>query len=228
MRLADFAFAFPAILSAIMLTARLRARAWSTPSSRSASSTSRSSRASRAPRPTRVWAREFVLAARACGKGAWRITHRARAAQHRRGADRAGHHPVRRSRSWPRPRCPTWAWARSRRSRPGAACSARRRRCCSRRRCWRSIPGLAIALAVLGLNLLGDGLRDLLDPAPGAVEMTRRHGSPCSKSRPARHAADRARPGLTPCAASTSRWSAARRWAWSANRAAASRSPRWR
>ena len=25
-------------------------------------------------------------------------------------------------------------------------------------------PGVAIALAVLGLNLLGDGLRDLLDP----------------------------------------------------------------
>ena len=25
-------------------------------------------------------------------------------------------------------------------------------------------PGLAIALAVLGLNMLGDGLRDLLDP----------------------------------------------------------------
>ena len=25
-------------------------------------------------------------------------------------------------------------------------------------------PGLAITLAVLGLNLLGDGLRDLLDP----------------------------------------------------------------
>jgi len=25
-------------------------------------------------------------------------------------------------------------------------------------------PGLSIALAVLGLNLLGDGLRDLLDP----------------------------------------------------------------
>ena len=27
-----------------------------------------------------------------------------------------------------------------------------------------SFPGIAIALAVLGLNLLGDGLRDLLDP----------------------------------------------------------------
>jgi peptide/nickel transport system permease protein len=25
-------------------------------------------------------------------------------------------------------------------------------------------PGIAIALAVLGLNLMGDGLRDLLDP----------------------------------------------------------------
>jgi peptide/nickel transport system permease protein len=25
-------------------------------------------------------------------------------------------------------------------------------------------PGAAIALAVLGLNLMGDGLRDLLDP----------------------------------------------------------------
>lgn len=30
---------------------------------------------------------------------------------------------------------------------------------------WFAIfPGLAIALTVLGLNLLGDGLRDLLDP----------------------------------------------------------------
>ncbi len=30
---------------------------------------------------------------------------------------------------------------------------------------WLSIfPGLAIALTVLGLNLLGDGLRDCLDP----------------------------------------------------------------
>ena len=30
---------------------------------------------------------------------------------------------------------------------------------------WLAVyPGAAIALAVLGLNLLGDGLRDLLDP----------------------------------------------------------------
>ena len=28
-------------------------------------------------------------------------------------------------------------------------------------------PGIAIALAVLGFNLLGDGLRDVLDPSVG-------------------------------------------------------------
>jgi hypothetical protein len=38
-------------------------------------------------------------------------------------------------------------------------------------------PGVAIALAVLGLNLLGDGLRDLLDPRLAASA-----DDPCSKS----------------------------------------------
>ncbi len=33
-------------------------------------------------------------------------------------------------------------------------------------------PGVAIALAVLGLNLLGDGLRDLLDPRLARKKMT--------------------------------------------------------
>jgi peptide/nickel transport system permease protein len=33
---------------------------------------------------------------------------------------------------------------------------------------WMAIaPGVTIAIAVLGLNLLGDGLRDLLDPRSG-------------------------------------------------------------
>ncbi len=32
------------------------------------------------------------------------------------------------------------------------------------RRGWPYLPGLAVALSVLGLNLLGDGLRDALDP----------------------------------------------------------------
>jgi ABC-type dipeptide/oligopeptide/nickel transport system permease subunit len=34
---------------------------------------------------------------------------------------------------------------------------------------WMSVfPGLAIFLVVLGFNLLGDGLRDALDPRQGA------------------------------------------------------------
>ena len=34
----------------------------------------------------------------------------------------------------------------------------------ARRRGWRSIPGLAIVLASLAFNVLGDGLRDIFDP----------------------------------------------------------------
>ena len=34
----------------------------------------------------------------------------------------------------------------------------------ARRRTWRIIPGLCIVLTVLGLNLMGDGLRDIFDP----------------------------------------------------------------
>ena len=33
-----------------------------------------------------------------------------------------------------------------------------------RRRGWRSGPGVAISLAVFGFNMLGDALRDVLDP----------------------------------------------------------------
>jgi ABC-type antimicrobial peptide transport system permease subunit len=84
-----------------------------------------------------VWAREYVLAARAAGKGAWRIT-----------LDHvlpniASQLIVQATISFAtailaEAALSTWAWARSRRSRAGAACSTRRRRRCSRRRCWRS------------------------------------------------------------------------------------------
>ena len=46
----------------------------------------------------------------------------------------------------------------------GADARRTRRTCSTTRRGSRSIPGVAIALSVLGLNLLGDGLRDALDP----------------------------------------------------------------
>ena len=35
---------------------------------------------------------------------------------------------------------------------------------CRPRRSWRSIPGIAIVISVLGFNLIGDGLREALDP----------------------------------------------------------------
>jgi len=110
-----------------------------------------------------VWAREYVSAARACGRGPWAITFQhvlpnvstvllvqattyfaiailAEAALSYLGLGT-------------QPPQPSWGRMLSEAQtlmfqQPLLAV-------------W---PGLAIALAVLGLNLMGDGLRDLLDP----------------------------------------------------------------
>ena len=66
--------------------------------------------------------------------------------------------------SWPRPACPIWGSAPSRPTRRGGSCSGRRRASSALNPWYAIFPGGAIALTVLGLNLLGDGLRDLLDP----------------------------------------------------------------
>jgi peptide/nickel transport system permease protein len=110
-----------------------------------------------------VWAREYVLAARAAGKGGWRITLDhvlpniasvlivqatvafatailAEAALSYLGL---GTQP-------PRP-----SWGRMLNEAQAQMFQA------PLLAVW---PGLAIVLAVLGLNLMGDGLRDLLDP----------------------------------------------------------------
>jgi peptide/nickel transport system permease protein len=112
---------------------------------------------------TAIWSREFVLAARACGKGPWRITVEhvlpnilsvlivqvtirfaiailAEAALSYLGL---GTQP-------PQP-----SWGRMLSEAQTLMFQA------PLLAVW---PGMAIALAVLGLNLLGDGLRDLLDP----------------------------------------------------------------
>jgi ABC-type proline/glycine betaine transport system permease subunit len=93
MRFNDLVFAFPALLSAIMITA-VFGPARSTPSSPSASSTSRSSPASRAParcrsgRANSSWRPAPPARARAASR-------RAYPAQHRQPAPGARHHPVR-------------------------------------------------------------------------------------------------------------------------------------
>ena len=162
MRLSDFTFAFPALLSAIMLgaiygpglaTGIVAIGIFNIPVF------ARTTRAA----ANAVWAREYVLAARAAGAGPWRITLDhvlpniasvlivqstvqfatailAEAALSYLGL---GTQP------------PTPSWGRMLNEAQTQMFQA------PQLAIW---PGAAIALAVLGLNLMGDGLRDLLDP----------------------------------------------------------------
>lgn len=162
MRLADFTFAFPAILLAIMITAVFGPGIGNAIIAIGIFNIPTFARVARASAKA-VWARDYILAARACGKNRWQITWDhvlpniapvlivqatiqfalailAEAALSYLGLGTQPPEP-----SWGRmlseaqtlmfqsPLLAVW-------------------------------PGLAIALSVLGLNLLGDGLRDLLDP----------------------------------------------------------------
>ena len=162
MRLADFTFAFPAILSAIMMTAVFGAGIVNSIIAIGIFNIPTFARVTRASANV-VWSREFVLAARACGKGPWRITIEhvlpnilsvlivqttiqfaiailAEAALSYLGL---GTQP-------PQP-----SWGRMLSEAQTLLFQAPR---------LAVYPGIAIALAVLGLNLLGDGLSDLMDP----------------------------------------------------------------
>jgi peptide/nickel transport system permease protein len=162
MRLSDFGFAFPAILSAIMLTAVFGPGMVNAIIAIGIYNIPTFARITRAS-ANAVWGREFVLAARACGKGAFSITIEhvlpnilsvlivqatirfaiailAEAALSYLGL---GTQP-------PQP-----SWGRMLSEAQTLLFQAP----------WLGVfPGLAIAFAVLGLNLLGDGLRDLFDP----------------------------------------------------------------
>lgn len=162
MRLSDFSFAFPAILSAIMMTAVFGAGIVNAIIAIGVYNIPTFARITRASANT-IWSREFVLAARACGKGAFSITMEhvlpniasvlivqatirfaiailAEAALSYLGL---GTQP-------PQP-----SWGRMLSEAQTLMFQAP---------LLAVFPGVAIALAVMGLNLLGDGLRDLLDP----------------------------------------------------------------
>ncbi|SEA59352.1 MULTISPECIES: ABC transporter permease [Acidovorax] len=162
MRLADFTFAFPAILSAIMMTAVFGAGTINSIIAIGIFNIPTFARVTRAS-ANAVGSRDFILAARACGKGSVRITLEhvlpniasvlivqatvqfaiailAEAALSYLGL---GTQP-------PQP-----SWGRMLSDAQTLMFQA------PLLAVW---PGVAIALAVLGLNLLGDGLRDLLDP----------------------------------------------------------------
>ena len=87
-----------------------------------------------------------------------------------------------------------------------------------------TIPGLAIMVAVLGFNLLGDGLRDALDPQDedpiGQAERHNHESTPAASKKPAHLPS-------TPTTESSRPWgawifpsTAAKPWAWWENRAA--------
>ena len=162
MRAADLTFAFPAVLLAIMLTSVYGAGVVVSIVAIGIASIPVFARLTRASARV-VWQREFVVAARACGKTSWQMTW-----QH----------------VWPNVRAvvvvqastqfaiailaeaalsylgmgtqyPTPSWGRMLSEAQTLMFDAP----------WLAVyPGVAIALAVLGLNLLGDGLRDVLDP----------------------------------------------------------------
>jgi peptide/nickel transport system permease protein len=162
MRLSDFTFAFPAVLSAIMLAAAVGPGMVTSITAIGIFQIPTFVRVTRAS-ANAIWSREFVLAARASGKGAFRITTEhvlpnilsvlvvqatigfalailAEAALSYLGL---GTQP-------PQP-----SWGRMLNEAQTLLFQAPS---------LAVYPGVAIAIAVLGLNLLGDGLRDLLDP----------------------------------------------------------------
>ena len=162
MRLTDFTFAFPAVLSAIMLAAVAGPGMVTSITAIGIFQIPTFVRITRGS-ANAIWVREFILAARASGKGGFRITIEhvlpnilsvlivqatiqfalailAEAALSYLGL---GTQP-------PQP-----SWGRMLNDAQTLLFQSPM---------LAVYPGAAIAIAVLGLNLLGDGLRDLLDP----------------------------------------------------------------
>ncbi|WP_156180073.1 ABC transporter permease [Bradyrhizobium sp. LTSPM299] len=162
MRLSDFTFAFPAVLSAIMLAAVVGPGMVTSIIAIGIFQIPTFIRVTRGS-ANAIWAREFILAARAAGKGKFRITIEhvlpnilsilivqatiqfalailAEAALSYLGL---GTQP-------PQP-----SWGRMLNDAQTLLFQSPM---------LAVYPGVAIAIAVLGLNLLGDGLRDLFDP----------------------------------------------------------------
>jgi len=162
MRSADFTLAFPALLTAIMLTAIYGPGLVTSIVAIGIFNIPEFARITRASANS-IWTREYVLASRACGKSRWHITFShvlpnianvlivqatirfaiailAEAALSYLGL---GTQP------------PTPSWGRMLNEGQAMMYQAP----------WLAVwPGLAIVFSVLGLNLMGDGLRDLLDP----------------------------------------------------------------
>lgn len=169
MRLSDVTFAFPVILSAVMITALLGPGAVNSIVAIGIFNIPVFARVTRGA-ALQIWTRDFVLAARASGRGALAITRQhilpnitglivvqmtiqfALAILAEAGLSYLG--------LGTQPPQPSWGKMLNEAQTllflaPHLAV----------------LPGMAIALTVLGLNLFGDGLRDLLDPKLRGQEM---------------------------------------------------------
>lgn len=162
MRTADFTFAFPAVLSAVMITALLGPGVINAIIAIGIYNIPVFARLTRSG-ALQVWSRDFVLAARAAGKTATQITVRhvipniagliivqatiqfATAILAEAGLSYLG--------LGTQPPNPSWG-----RMLFEAQTTMQRQPLLA------VFPGLTIVIAVLGCNLLGDGLRDALDP----------------------------------------------------------------
>jgi peptide/nickel transport system permease protein len=162
MRLADFTFAFPAVLSAIMLTAWLGAGAVNAIIAIGIFNIPVFARLSRGA-AMQVWSRDFILAARAAGKGTLAISNEhvlpniagllmvqatiqfALAILAEAGLAYLG--------LGTQPPNPSWGRMLN-----------EAQTYMHRAPLLAIFPGAAIATAVLAFNLLGDGLRDIIDP----------------------------------------------------------------
>ena len=162
MRASDFTFAFPALLSAILLTAIYGPGLVISITAIGIFNTPVFARVTRGA-ANAIWTRDYTLAAMAAGKSKWTITWRhvlpnmasvlivqasvqfaiailAEAALSYLGLGTQAPQP---------------SWGRMLNEAQSQMFQAP----------WLAVyPGMAIATAVLGLNLLGDGLRDLMDP----------------------------------------------------------------
>lgn len=162
MRLNDLVFAFPALLSAIMITAIFGPGAVNAIIAIGIFNIPVFARVARAG-ALAIWPREFILAARAAGKGKLRITTEhilpniatllmvqgtiqfALGILAEAGLSYVG--------LGAQPPMPSWG---------RMLFEAQTRMAVAP---WMAVfPGMAIVLTVLGLNLLGDGLADILDP----------------------------------------------------------------
>lgn len=162
MRSADFTFAFPAVLSAVMITALLGPGVVNAIIAIGIYNIPVFARLTRSG-ALQVWSRDFVLAARAAGKTTLQITLRhvipniagliivqatvqfATAILAEAGLSYLG--------LGTQPPNPSWG-----------RMLFEAQNAMQRQPLLAVFPGLTIALAVLGCNLLGDGLRDLFDP----------------------------------------------------------------